>query len=54
MLARLISDMMSTTWDILNDVSPWLVLSFIMAGLLSQFLNPAKFQKALGNGGCQP
>jgi uncharacterized membrane protein YraQ (UPF0718 family) len=50
MLPRLISDMMSTAWDILNDVSPWLVLSFILAGLLRQFLNPAKFQKALGNG----
>jgi uncharacterized membrane protein YraQ (UPF0718 family) len=51
MVPRLISGMMLTAWDILNDVSPWLVLSFIMAGLLRQFLNPAKFQKALGNGG---
>ncbi len=51
MLPRLISDMILTAWDILNDVSPWLMLSFIMAGLLRQFLNPAKFQKALGNRG---
>jgi uncharacterized protein len=46
-----ISDMLTTAWDILNDVSPWLVASFIMAGVLHQFLNPAKFQKALGNRG---
>lgn len=49
MLPRLISDIMLTAWDILKDVSPWLVISFITAGLLRQFLNPAKFQKALGN-----
>jgi hypothetical protein len=46
-----ISDILDTAWDILNDVSPWLVASFIMAGVLRQFLNPAKFQKALGNRG---
>lgn len=40
-----------TSWDILCDVSPWLVASFILAGVLRQFLDPSKFQKALGNKG---
>lgn len=51
MAQRLISDILFTTWDILNDVSPWLVVSLLLAGLLRQFLNPAKFQRALGNRG---
>jgi len=51
MIPRLISDILMTTWDILGDVSPWLVTSFLMAGLLRQFLDPAGFQKALGNRG---
>ncbi len=48
---QLLSDIILTAWDILGDVSPWLIASFIMAGLLRQFLNPAKFQKALANRG---
>jgi uncharacterized membrane protein YraQ (UPF0718 family) len=51
MISHLIGDIMYTAWDILGDVSPWLVMSFIVAGLFRQFLNPAKFQKALGNRG---
>lgn len=51
MISHLISDIIYTAWDILGDVSPWLVLSFIVAGLFRQFLNPAKLQKALGNRG---
>ncbi|MFV0438883.1 MAG: efflux transporter SaoE [Desulfopila sp.] len=50
-MERLFSDILLTAWDILGDVSPWLVVSFIMAGLLRQFLDPAKFQKALGHRG---
>jgi len=46
-----LSDIISTAWDILSDVAPWLVLSFIVAGLLRQFLDPARFQRALGNRG---
>lgn len=49
MLRNLVEDSLYTAWDILNDVSPWLVVSFILAGILRQFLNPAAFQKALGN-----
>ena len=51
MVPTLLSDIILTAWDILCDVSPWLVASFIMAGLLRQFLDPAKFQRALGNCG---
>lgn len=51
MVSTLPADIVLTAWDILCDVSPWLVASFIMAGLLRQFLDPAKFQRALGNRG---
>lgn len=51
MIPLLFSDIAYTIWDILNDVSPWLIASFVAAGLLRQFLNPAKFQSALGNRG---
>lgn len=47
----MISDILYTSWDILCDVSPWLVASLILAGILRQFLDPSKFQKALGNKG---
>ncbi|MGB3226281.1 MAG: efflux transporter SaoE [Desulforhopalus sp.] len=50
-IPHLITDILLTAWDILGDVSPWLVVSFVMAGLLRQFLDPAKFQRALGNKG---
>lgn len=47
----LFQDILATAWQILGDVSPWLMASFVLAGLLRQFLDPAKFQKALGNTG---
>lgn len=37
------------SWQILNDVSPWIVLSLAMAGLLHAFLSPERFQRTLGN-----
>ena len=51
MIPGILSDIALTAWDILSDVAPWLVLSFIVAGLLRQFLDPARFQRALGNKG---
>jgi len=51
MVSIVLTDMVATAWSILNDVSPWLVVSFILAGLLRQFMDPAKFQRALGNRG---
>lgn len=47
----ILTDIVTTAWQILGDVSPWLMASFIVAGLFRQFLDPAKFQKALGNTG---
>ncbi|MBI5589438.1 MAG: permease [Deltaproteobacteria bacterium] len=38
-----------TSIDILNDVSPWLIISFIVAGGLHNFLSPARLQHLLGN-----
>jgi uncharacterized membrane protein YraQ (UPF0718 family) len=35
--------------QILNDASPWLVLSFVLAGLLHNLLRPEKLQRHLGN-----
>jgi uncharacterized membrane protein YraQ (UPF0718 family) len=34
---------------ILNDVSPWIVISLVAAGLLHSVLTPEKFQRHLGN-----
>lgn len=50
-MAQMLLDILYTAWDILKDVSPWLAGSFIIAGLLRQFLNPVKFQRALGHRG---
>lgn len=36
-------------FQILNDVSPWVVISFIAAGLMHSVLNPERFQQMLGN-----
>ncbi len=51
MWRQMIYDTAYTAWDILCDVSPWLLASFVLAGILRQFLDPAKFQKTLGNKG---
>ncbi len=36
-------------FQILNDVSPWLIMSFMVAGLVHSFLDPQRFQRMLGN-----
>jgi uncharacterized protein len=36
-------------FDILNDVSPWIVISLVVAGLMRSVLSPDKFQRHLGN-----
>ncbi len=33
---------------ILNDVSPWIVISLVVAGLLHSILTPQRFQRHLG------
>jgi len=35
--------------DILNDASPWLLASFLLAGVLHEHLRPERFQRMLGN-----
>jgi uncharacterized protein len=37
------------SFNILNDVSPWIVISLIIAGLLHATLKPENFQRLLGN-----
>ncbi|MFH0995856.1 MAG: efflux transporter SaoE [Pseudomonadota bacterium] len=38
-----------TSVDILNDVSPWLIISFMVAGGMHNLLNPDRLQHLLGN-----
>ncbi|MCC5909036.1 MAG: permease [Clostridiaceae bacterium] len=40
---------LQTSWQLLNGASMWLIISFVFAGFLRTLLNPAKFQKMLGN-----
>ena len=37
------------SFDILNDVSPWIIISLIIAGLLHAVLKPDNMQRMLGN-----
>ena len=40
-----------STWNMLNSSSPWIIFSFLVAGLLHEFLKPEKIQKtAIGSG----
>jgi uncharacterized membrane protein YraQ (UPF0718 family) len=36
-------------WDGLNGTAPWLMTSFVAAGILRNLLSPARLQRALGN-----
>lgn len=40
-----LSSIVVSAWSMLNSSSPWLVFSFIVAGLLHEFLKPEKVQK---------
>ena len=41
----------ASTWNMLNSSSPWIIFSFLVAGLLHEFLKPEKIQKtAIGSG----
>lgn len=44
-----IKNILLSAIHILNGASVWLVISFILAGLLHEFLEPSKFQRMLGN-----
>ena len=42
-------DVLLASISILNGASGWLIISFIIAGLLHNLISPEKFQKSLGN-----
>ncbi|MGL4796546.1 MAG: efflux transporter SaoE [Paraclostridium sp.] len=44
-----IKDILMSSINILNGASGWLVISFVIAGLLHNIITPQRFQKALGN-----
>ena len=44
-----IKDIIVASISVLNGASGWLVISFIIAGLLHNFLTPDRLQKSLGN-----
>ena len=44
-----IGRILQTSLDVLNDVSPWLIISFMVAGGMHHLLNPARLQHLLGN-----
>ncbi len=48
-ILNFIKDILITSVSILNGASGWLVISFVIAGLLHNLITPQKFQKALGN-----
>ncbi|MEF9991077.1 MAG: efflux transporter SaoE [Romboutsia sp.] len=45
----LIKDTILASINILNGASTWLVVSFVIAGILHNLIAPEKFQKTLGN-----
>lgn len=44
-----ISAVSYNTWSLLKSVSCWMMFSFLLAGILRNFLRPEVFQKNLGN-----
>lgn len=48
-IIKFIQDLFWSSLNILNGASVWLVISFLLAGLLHEVLSPDKFQKVLGN-----
>jgi len=49
LILEALTDIISMSLQILNDVSPWLIISFAAAGLMHNVLKPEKFQRMLGN-----
>ncbi|MGE5396238.1 MAG: efflux transporter SaoE [Chitinophagales bacterium] len=48
-LTGFIAAVIEAGWGILNEASVWLIISFILAGLLYNYLDPKKFHRVLGN-----
>lgn len=49
MVLELIQKVILASLDILNGASVWLVLSFVLAGLMHNLLSPDRLQRMLGN-----
>lgn len=49
MILELFQKVVLTALDILNGASVWLVISFILAGLMRNMISPDKLQRMLGN-----
>ena len=49
MIFEMLQKIFEICLQILNDASPWLILSFILAGLLHNLLKPERLQRHLGN-----
>lgn len=48
-IVEFLKDVTVTSISILNGASGWLMVSFIIAGLLHNLISPERFQKSLGN-----
>ncbi len=44
-----LADVIKTSTSILNSASGWLMISFIIAGLLHNLISPERFQRSIGN-----
>lgn len=49
MILDAVRQILRNSLSILNDASAWLLLSFVLAGLLHNFLKPERLQRMLGN-----
>ncbi|HBC92402.1 MAG TPA: hypothetical protein DCZ10_05750 [Pelotomaculum sp.] len=49
MILALLQKVILASFDILNDASVWLVISFILAGLMHNLLSPDRLHRMLGN-----
>jgi uncharacterized membrane protein YraQ (UPF0718 family) len=48
-LSDLAGKVLQSALEILNDASAWLVMSFVLAGMLHHLVRPDRWQRALGN-----
>ncbi len=49
MILELLQKVILTALDILNGASVWLILSFVLAGLMHNMISPDRLQRMLGN-----
>lgn len=49
MLLEILQKVILTTLDILNGASVWLIISFVLAGLMHNLISPDRLQRMLGN-----